>query len=94
MIGGDATAITAYGTPPAYNGRRRLPLLRRAVPSCAATELLIRSLTLRAWEFTERDHRHTLQQRDLLAATMSSNKYDFLIDITNATVETSAMPTK
>ena len=37
---------------------------------------------MRAWAFTERSNRHTLQRRDLLCAIMSSHMYDFLIDIT------------
>lgn len=48
-----------------------------------ATELFIASLTKRAWAFSERENRHTLKQRDLLCGMMSSQKYDFLVDIVN-----------
>ena len=51
-----------------------------------ACELFIRSLTVRAWAFTERSNRHTLQRRDLLCAIMSSHEFDFLIDITTQTL--------
>ena len=51
-----------------------------------ACELFIRSLTVRAWAFTERSNRHTLQRRDLLCAVMSSHMYDFLMDITTQTL--------
>lgn len=45
-------------------------------------ELFIRALTTRSWAFAELSNRHTLQRRDLLAAIMSDNTYDFLIDVT------------
>lgn len=51
-------------------------------------ELFIRALTTRSWAFAELSNRHTLQRRDLLAAIMSDNTYDFLIDVTaDAVVE-------
>ena len=53
---------------------------------CTACELFIRSLTVRAWAFTEHANRHTLQRRDLLCAIMSLHEYDFLIDITTQTL--------
>lgn len=52
-------------------------------------ELFIRALTTRSWAFAELSNRHTLQRRDLLAAMMSDNQYDFLIDVTgDAIIET------
>jgi hypothetical protein len=52
----------------------------------AACEAFIRHLTLRAWAFTQRSKRHTLQRRDLICAIMSDEMYDFLIDITSGAV--------
>mmetsp|Transcript_19386 Transcript_19386/g.40082 ORF Transcript_19386/g.40082 Transcript_19386/m.40082 type:complete len:238 (-) Transcript_19386:2434-3147(-) len=46
-----------------------------------ACELLIRELTCRAWQHTERNRRRTLQRQDLHAAVGESEVYDFLIDI-------------
>lgn len=46
-----------------------------------ACELLIRELTCRAWQHTERNRRRTLQRQDVHAAVGESEVYDFLIDI-------------
>ena len=46
-----------------------------------ACELLIKELTLRAWQHTERNRRRTLQRQDVHAAVGESDVYDFLIDI-------------
>lgn len=46
-----------------------------------ACELLIREMTCRAWQHTERNRRRTLQQQDLHAAVGESEVFDFLIDI-------------
>jgi histone H3/H4 len=46
-----------------------------------ACELLIRELSSRAWQHTERNRRRTLQRQDLHAAVGESEVYDFLIDI-------------
>jgi len=46
-----------------------------------ACELLIRELTCRAWQHTERNRRRTLQRQDIHAAVGESDVYDFLIDI-------------
>ena len=46
-----------------------------------ACELLIKDLTFRAWQHTERNRRRTLQRQDLHAAVGESEVYDFLIDI-------------
>ena len=54
-----------------------------AAVSAFGCELFIRALTTRAWAFAELSNRHTLQQRDLLAAIMSDDMYDFLIDVTS-----------
>ena len=57
-----------------------------AAVSAYGCELFIRALTTRAWAFAELSNRHTLQQRDLLAAVMSDGMYDFLIDVTGEAV--------
>ena len=46
-----------------------------------ACELLIKDLSFRAWQHTERNRRRTLQRQDLHAAVGESEVYDFLIDI-------------
>lgn len=46
-----------------------------------ACELLVRDLSFRAWQHTERNRRRTLQRQDLHAAVGESEVYDFLIDI-------------
>jgi Histone-like transcription factor (CBF/NF-Y) and archaeal histone len=46
-----------------------------------ACELLIKDLSFRAWQHTERNRRRTLQKQDLHAAVGESEVYDFLIDI-------------
>ena len=46
-----------------------------------ACELLIREITCRAWQHTERNRRRTLQRQDIHAAVGESDVYDFLIDI-------------
>ena len=46
-----------------------------------ACELLVRELTCRAWQHTERNRRRTLQRQDIHAAVGESEVYDFLIDI-------------
>ena len=57
-----------------------------AAVSAYGCELFIRALTTRAWAFAELSSRHTLQQRDLLAAIMSEEQYDFLIDVTGEAI--------
>ena len=46
-----------------------------------ACELLIRDLTLRSWQHTERSRRRTLQKIDLQAAVGENEVYDYLVDI-------------
>lgn len=46
-----------------------------------ACELLIRELSVRAWQHTSRNRRRTLQRQDIHAAVGESDVYDFLIDI-------------
>ena len=46
-----------------------------------ACELLIKELTCRDWQHTERNRRRTLQRQDIHAAVGESDVYDFLIDI-------------
>lgn len=46
-----------------------------------ACELLIREISSRAWQHTERNRRRTLQKQDVHAAVGESEVYDFLIDI-------------
>ncbi|GKY92475.1 hypothetical protein MPSEU_000217900 [Mayamaea pseudoterrestris] len=46
-----------------------------------ACELLIRELSVRAWQHTARNRRRTLQRQDIHAAVGESDVYDFLIDI-------------
>jgi histone H3/H4 len=46
-----------------------------------ACELLVKELTVRAWQHTERNRRRTLQRADLHAAVGESEVFDFLIDI-------------
>ena len=58
------------------------PDLRKGVGRIKRSAI-IRALTTRAWAFAELSNRHTLQQRDLLAAIMSDDMYDFLIDVTS-----------
>ena len=67
-------------------GHPRLMGRDGAAVSAYGCELFIRALTTRAWAFAELSGRHTLQQRDLLAAIMSDDMYDFLIDVTGEAV--------
>jgi nuclear transcription factor Y gamma len=46
-----------------------------------ACELLVKELSQRAWQHTERSRRRTLQRQDLHQAVGESEVYDFLIDI-------------
>jgi len=46
-----------------------------------ACELLVKEITNRAWQHTERNRRRTLQRQDVLAAVGESEVFDFLIDI-------------
>jgi histone H3/H4 len=46
-----------------------------------ACELLIRELSVRAWQHTERNRRRTLQRQDVHAAVGESEVFDFLVDI-------------
>ena len=46
-----------------------------------ACELLIKELSHRAWQHTERNRRRTLQRQDIHAAVGESEVFDFLIDI-------------
>ncbi|EEC43265.1 predicted protein, partial [Phaeodactylum tricornutum CCAP 1055/1] len=46
-----------------------------------ACELLVKELSARAWQHTERNRRRTLQRQDIHAAVGESEVYDFLIDI-------------
>jgi len=46
-----------------------------------ACELLIKEMSSRAWQHTERNRRRTLQRQDVHAAVGESEVYDFLIDI-------------
>ncbi|GAX14080.1 hypothetical protein FisN_8Hh084 [Fistulifera solaris] len=46
-----------------------------------ACELMIKELTIRAWQHTERSRRRTLQRADIHAAVGEDETFDFLIDI-------------
>lgn len=46
-----------------------------------AAELFIEELSLRAWVHVEDKKRRTIQRQDVVAATQTSDLYDFLIDI-------------
>jgi len=46
-----------------------------------ACELLIKEISSRAWQHTERNRRRTLQRQDVHAAVGECDVYDFLIDI-------------
>jgi histone H3/H4 len=46
-----------------------------------ACEFFTAALTERAWQFTERDKRQTLQMRDVIHALSSESMYSFLHDI-------------
>lgn len=46
-----------------------------------ACELLVREISSRAWQHTERNRRRTLQRQDIHAAVGESEVFDFLIDI-------------
>jgi histone H3/H4 len=56
-----------------------------------ACELVIRELSIRAWQHTARNRRRTLQRQDVHAAVGESDVYDFLIDIVPR-VATQRMP--
>jgi nuclear transcription factor Y gamma len=60
-----------------------------------ACELLVKELSQRAWQHTERSRRRTLQRQDLHQAVGESEVYDFLIDIVPrvATAARTTMPT-
>jgi nuclear transcription factor Y gamma len=59
-----------------------------------ACEFLVKELSHRAWQHTERSRRRTLQRQDLHQAVGESEVYDFLIDIVPrvATAARTAMP--
>lgn len=46
-----------------------------------ACELMVKELTIRAWQHTERSRRRTLQRADIHAAVGEDEIFDFLIDI-------------
>ena len=46
-----------------------------------ACELLIKEMSARAWQHTERNRRRTLQRQDVHAAVGESEVFDFLIDL-------------
>lgn len=48
---------------------------------CKACELLIKEVSARSWQHTERNRRRTLQRQDVHAAVGESEVFDFLIDI-------------
>jgi histone H3/H4 len=53
-----------------------------AVPAVAlACQLFMGALTKRAWELARRAGRNTLQHKDLISAIVTSERFDFLIDV-------------
>ena len=59
-----------------------------------ACELLVKELSVRAWQHTERNRRRTLQRTDLHAAVGESEVFDFLIDIVPRVPSSIAQPAR
>lgn len=57
-----------------------------------ACELMVKELTIRAWQHTERSRRRTLQRADIHAAVGEDEIFDFLIDIVPRGMATNAPP--
>lgn len=59
-----------------------------------ACQLMVRDLTARAWRFTEKNRRCTLQKADVHSAVNECDEYDFLIDLVPRTSTTVLAPAR
>jgi histone H3/H4 len=48
-----------------------------------ACEMFILELTLRAWGYSEKNKRRTLQKEDIQTAIRNTDIFDFLVDVIN-----------
>ena len=80
--GGASSCTSPLNQPSSHSSNQRFMIAGEApILLSKACEMMVKELSVRAWRYTEKNRRRTLQKQDIHAAVAESDVYDFLIDI-------------